>query len=228
VSTTTTKTIWVSSTRWEHTQDIVTATAVPPCTVPPRPSSPDPRATFKPTAIPLPPGLHWKRGETRAVDPVQALARLSRHRAQRPSPKKVKRSVNAPTVTFTANTAINTTVTRLFPTFTQTFTLFTSSIVYSTLPPFTVKPGVQHSTVTAPTPTNVVTTAVWSRTVVTSTLSLEWTRTITSTPSAVAATCKAQGGHFGSVESGSGSGPGTGTGRRGFSRKILSWISIWW
>jgi hypothetical protein len=225
--TTTTKTIWVSSTRWEHTQNVVTATMFPSCTVPSRGSSPDPRATFRPTAIPLPPGLYWKRGETRAVDPEVALARLRRHRAKRSPLKKAKRSVNAPTVTSTASTAVNTTVTQRLPTSTQTFSVFTSSIVYSTLPPVTVKPGVQHSTVTGPTPTYTVTTAMCSRTVVTSTLSLEWTRTITSTPSAAAATCKAAGGHFGSAGSGSGAGRASGSGRGGFSKKRFSWGISW-
>jgi hypothetical protein len=222
VTTTTTKTILASTTKWQRTQDCVTATVTPSCTIPPKPSSPDPRATFKPTAIALPAGINWKRGEIRAVDPELARARLRRHRAQRSSPKNAKRGVNAPTVTSMATTAINTTVTQLFPTSTQTFTVFSSAIVFSTLPPVTVKGGVQHSTITAPTPTSTVTTAMWSRTVITSTLSLEWTRTITSTPSAAAATCKAEGGHFAGGGSGSASGSGPGSGNRGgFSRQRI-------
>jgi hypothetical protein len=235
VKITTTKTIWAPTTRWQHTQNIITATVTPSCTIPPRPSSPDPRATFQPTIIPLPPGLHWKRGETRVVDPEQALARLRRHRARRSSSKKAKRSVNPvvpPTVTSTANTAMNTTVTQLFPTSTQTFTVFSTAITFSTMPPVTVKGGVQHSTITAPTPTFTLTTAVWSRTVVTSTLSQEWTRTIMSTPSAAAATCKAEGGHFASGGSGSGSGSGSGfgsgSGMRSVRRKKFGWGIFGW
>jgi hypothetical protein len=229
VKTTTTRTVLAPTTRWQYTQNIITATVTPSCTIPLRPSSPDPRATFQPTSIPLPPGLHWKRGETRVVDPEQALARLRRHRARRSPPTKAKRSVNPvvpPTVTSTANTAINTTVTRLFPTSTQTFTVFSTAITFSTMPPVTVKGGVQHSTITAPTPTFTITTAVWSRTVITSTLSQEWTRTIISTPSAAAATCKAQGGHFAS--GGSGSVSGSGSGMRSARRKRLGWGIFGW
>ena len=199
MTTTTTKTILASSTAWEYTQDIVTATATPSCIIPPTPSLPDPRATTKPTIIPLPSGLHFKRGETRAIDPELALARLRRHRAKRSSPEKARRNENAPTITYTPNTAINATVTQLFPTSTQTFTVFAPSVVYSTLPPVIVNPGDQHETITAPTPVDTITTAVWSRTVVTSTLSLQWTRTIASTPSELAASCKAEGGHFGNA-----------------------------
>jgi hypothetical protein len=55
---------------------------------------------------------------------------------------------------------------------------------------------------------------------------MDWTRTITSTPSAVAATCKVEGGHFGDV--GSGSGHRTGPKSRSISRKALGWAGLWW
>ena len=199
VTTTETQTIWHSFTRWKHTQDVVTETVTPSCTVPPRPSFPDPWATFKPTLIPLPWGLHWKRGDVRVVDPEVAKARLERHRARRSagSRRVAKRSADLPTVTSTASIAVNETVTSTLPTSTNTFTVFSSNTIWSTLPPVTVKAGIEYETITAPTPTDTVSTAVWSRTIVTSTLSVEWTLTETSTPSALASSCKAEGGHFG-------------------------------
>jgi len=201
VTTTETQTIWHTWTRWKHTQGIVTETVTPSCTVPPRPAYPDPWATFKPTLIPLPWGLHWKRGDIRIVDPKAAISRLERHRAKRSaqaaSRKVAKRSPDVPTVTSTASVAVNTTVTSVLATSTNTFTVFSSKTIYSTLPPVTVRAGIEYDTITAAIPTDTVSTAVWSQTVVTSTLSLEWTLTETSTPSALASSCKAEGGHFG-------------------------------
>jgi hypothetical protein len=202
VTTTETETAWHTFTKWKHTQNILTQTVTPSCTVPPRPSFPDPWATFIPTLIPLPWGLHWKRSNViRSVDPKQAISRLERHRAKRAAlPKDLaKRSADAPTVTSTASTAVNTTVTFVQPTSTKTFTIFSSNTIYSTLPPVTVRTGIEYDTITAPTPTDTVSTAVWKMTVVTSTLSVEWTLTETVTPSAVAASCRAEGGHFGSI-----------------------------
>lgn len=135
------------------------------------------------------------------MDPEMALARLRRHRAKRSGSEVVnevaKRSADAPTITSTASVAANTTITDVLPTSTQTFTVFSSNTIYSTLPPVTVKSGIEYDTITAPTPTDTVSTAVWSPTVITSTLSLGWTLTKTSTPSALASSCKAEGGHFG-------------------------------
>jgi hypothetical protein len=201
VTTTETQTIWHTWTRWRHTQGVVTETVTPSCTVPSRPAYPDPWATFKPTLIPLPWGLNWKRGDVRIIDPEAAIGRLQRHRARRSaaSRKVAKRSADVPTVTSTASVAVNTTVTSVLATSTNTFTVFSSNTVYSTLPPVTVLAGIEYDTITAPTPTDTVSTAVWSQTVITSTLSLEWTLTETSTPSALAASCKAEGGHFGYV-----------------------------
>ncbi|KAM0704512.1 hypothetical protein Q7P35_008746 [Cladosporium inversicolor] len=198
VTTTETQTIYHTFTRWRHTQGIVTETVTPSCTVPPRPSFPDPWATFVPTLIPLPWGLHWKRGDVRIVDPRAAISRLERHRAKRSAAarKVAKRSPDVPTVTSTASIAVNTTVTSVLATSTNTFTVFSSNTVYSTLPPITARAGIEYDTITAPTPTDTVSTAVWSQTVVTSTLSLVWTLTETSTPSALASSCKAEGGHF--------------------------------
>ncbi|KAM0715736.1 hypothetical protein Q7P37_008250 [Cladosporium fusiforme] len=202
VTTTETRTIWHSHTSWTQTQSVIHETATPSCTIPSRPSSPDPWATFKPTIIPLPAGLHWKRSEARAVDPEEALARLLRHRARKVSAispdKKIKnRSADAPRITATASPAVNSTVTSIFPTSTATFTIFSSKTTYTTLPPQTVRSETEYDTITAPTPTDTIYTAVWSRTVITSTLSLDWTLTHTSTPSALATSCMAQGGHFG-------------------------------
>ena len=126
------------------------------------------------------------------------MSRLERHRARRAATdKKAKRSADASTITMTASTAVNETVTSTLPTSTMTYTVFSSNTVWSTLPPVTVRAGIEYDTITAPTPTDTVSTAVWSRTVVTSTISIEWTRTVTSTPSALASSCRAEGGHFG-------------------------------
>jgi hypothetical protein len=199
VTTTSTKTIWHSSTRLVHTQDVITDTVLPSCTVPPRLSYPDPWATFKPTLIPLPPRIHWKRGGVRVVDPEAAMTRLERHRAKRSaaSHKVAKHSADAPTVTSTASIAVNTTVTDVRQTATKTFTVFSSHTIYHTLPPATVQGKAVTETITAPTPTDTVSTAVWRNTIVTSTLSVMWTLTERVTPSAFAASCRAEGGHFG-------------------------------
>jgi hypothetical protein len=178
---------------------MITETVLPSCTVPPRAPYPDPRATFKPTLIPLPSGIHWKRGAVRVVDPEAAMTRLERHRSKRSvaSHKIAKRSADAPTVTSTASIAVNTTVTDVHQTGTKTFTVFSSNTIYHTLPPVTVQGEIITKTITAPTPTDTVSTAVWRNTIITSTLSVEWTLTQTATPSAFAASCRAQGGHFG-------------------------------
>jgi uncharacterized membrane protein YgcG len=166
----------------------------------------------------MPRGMHYKRGAVRIVDPKEAMTRLERHRAKRSviSHKVVKRSADVPTVTSTASIAINTTVTDVRQTGTKTFTVFSSHTIYQTLPPATVQGRVVTRTITAPTPTDTVSTAVWRNTVVTSTLSVMWTLTETVTPSALAASCRAEGGHFGTVTSGGSGGNGRNGGNGGY------------
>lgn len=205
VTTTETDTVVATHTVWTATQTVITKTVTPYCTVPPRPYWNDPWASFVPTLIPLPPGLIIKRGGVRAVDYEQAKSRLDRYRAKRAAnaePKMAreiaKRSADAPTLTSTASIAVNTTTTITAEASTNLFTVYSSNTIYSTLPPLTVKYGTEFDTITAPTPTDTVHTAVWSRTVVTETLSLSWTLTSKTTPPALASSCKAEGGHFGS------------------------------
>ncbi|KAF2725557.1 hypothetical protein K431DRAFT_260325 [Polychaeton citri CBS 116435] len=204
VTTTETDTVWATITRWTATQTVITKTVTPACIVPPRPYWNDPWASITPTLIPLPTGLIIKRGEARAVDYNQAKSRLDRHRAKRAailSPNVArdiaKRSADAPTLTSTASIAVNTTTTVTADTSTNFFTVYSSNTIYSTLPPITVKYGTEFDTITAPTPTDTVHTAVWSPTVVTETLFLSWTLTTKTTPAALASSCKAEGGHFG-------------------------------
>lgn len=209
-TSTNTRTFW----RWTSTQSVSTVSVTPSCTVPIRPRFPDPPCRFIPKHIPLPFGLNiFPRGD-KPVDVEYVRKRFENHRAAKaraaaeqiqaeaaPKSKRqmVKREADDPTVTVTADSAVNTTTTVTGEPTTITDLEITSSTIYTTLPPETVQYGTKTNVITAPTPTDTVQKIAYTRDYATKTWAVTWTRTVTTTPEVTAADCKRQGGHFGPI-----------------------------
>lgn len=110
-------------TRWTKTKDVITQSITPSCTVPARPHWPDPECHIVPTIIPIPRGLKINAKRADKPVPVEYVrkrfenARAAKARAEQEQAVEVekrnlaKRSPDAPTVTVTADTAVDTTTT---------------------------------------------------------------------------------------------------------------------
>ncbi|KAF2166072.1 hypothetical protein M409DRAFT_66957 [Zasmidium cellare ATCC 36951] len=210
VTTTSKKMITRTFNRWTKTQVIITQTTTASCTVPPRPHFPDPECHVIPTIIPIPRGL--KINAKRADKPVPieyarkrfesaraAKARTEQELAARDNNLAV-RSPDAPTITITAQTAVNSTTTIYASTSTITDVTLTTSTALITNPPSTIKQGVLTKTITIPPKTKTITRIGYTVSYKTKTMSLTWTRTTTVTPTAQVTACKRKGGHFGKAD----------------------------
>ncbi|KAK4494328.1 hypothetical protein PRZ48_014626 [Zasmidium cellare] len=208
VTTTSKKIITRTFNRWTKTQEIIAKTVTASCTIPPRPHFPDPECRIIPTIIPIPKGL--KINAKRADKPIPIESARKRFESVRAAKARTEqlsernniavRSPDAPTITLTASTAINSTTTIYASTSTITDVTLTTSTALITNPPSTIKQGVLTTTITAKPKTKTITRIGYTVTYRTKTMSLTWTRTTTVTPTAQATSCKRKGGHFGKAD----------------------------
>jgi hypothetical protein len=208
---TNTKTITRVKTTWTKELSIVTKTATASCTTDPK--KPDKPCQYTPTllqaeALVSPtaaPKFHrFIRKSDRAVDIAWARARIDAAKAKRDQMAKDaaapmdKRAPDAPVITITAPTPVNTTVTYTQPPITTTESAIATSTTTTTQPPVTVYSGIFTSTVTGATPTKTRVHFAYTTSVTTKTIRATWTRTTTVTPSASMTACRKRGGHWGS------------------------------
>jgi hypothetical protein len=143
------------------------------------------------------------RKADRAVDIEYARARIDAAKLKREQKASNavapldKRAPDAPTITITAQTPMNTTITYTDPPTTTTESTVVSTTTTTTEPPVTIYSGIFTSTATAPTPTKTRFAFAYTTSVVTRTIRATWTRTTTVTPSASMPACKQHGGHWG-------------------------------
>ncbi|PSN72804.1 hypothetical protein BS50DRAFT_568407 [Corynespora cassiicola Philippines] len=210
VTTTSTKTFTRTKLTFTNQLSITTKTVTATCTVPT--SKSDKPCTYSPTlihpaALVSPTGspmLHrFMRKADRAVDIEYARRRIEAaklrrdQKAQEAAEPVEKRAPDAPTVTVTAETPVNATVTQTAPAITTTEGAMTTTTTTTTMPPSTVYSGIFTSTVTLPTPTKTKVTFAYTSTTSTITIRATFTRTTTITPSASLTACKSLGGHIG-------------------------------
>ena len=210
VMTTTTKTFTRVQNTYTKDLSIVTKTATATCTAPSK--QPDKPCTYSPTLVhpaamvtptTVPKFHRFIRKSDRAVDIEWArariaLAKLKRDRmAQNAAAPLDKRAPDAPTITVTAPTPANVTITHTNPPVTTTESTVLASTVTTTQPPVTIYSGIFTSTVTAPQRTKTRFQFTQTTILQTKTIHATWTRTTTITPSASMTACHRQGGHWG-------------------------------
>ncbi|KXT17145.1 hypothetical protein AC579_2021 [Pseudocercospora musae] len=206
--TTTSKIITRTFDRWTRTVSTVTKTVCPTCTVPPRPSNPDPECRIKPTVVPIPKGLsiNVSNKARRADTPLNAEQLRKRFAQLRATRERLaarvdvdRRSPDAPIITETDPVPASTT--RTFTAATSTFTdvSLTTSTATITDPPTTVKKGTKTVTTTLAPKTRTITKIGYTITYKTKTMAKTWTYTTTATPAASVTACSEKGGHFGSI-----------------------------
>ncbi|KAL1621324.1 hypothetical protein SLS56_009264 [Neofusicoccum ribis] len=195
---------------WTKTLTTVTKTKTATCTIPPKPSQPDPRATYTPTGITVAalqsgaPAVRVRGVSDKPMDANEARRRIREARLRRgmPIPERLnereldERAPDEATIIVTADTVVNSTITHTADTSTTTETVLTTQTVSTTLPPQTVYSGKTTVTITAPTPTKTKTTISYTTITAIKTLYKTWTYTTTVTPTASVKACTEQGGHI--------------------------------
>ncbi|KAF2264477.1 hypothetical protein CC78DRAFT_533076 [Lojkania enalia] len=211
VTTSVTKTFTRSRYTWTKDLQITTTTVTATCTIPTRRK--DKPATYSPTlihpaAIETPTGRPFHRimrKADRAVDFEYARRRIEAAKARRDQKAKEiaapikERAPDAPTLTITDPTPVETTITHTDPPVTTTESMLLTTTTTTTLPPVTFYSGIYTSTTTLPTPTSTRIYWTYTTTVITNTIHVTWTRTSTVTPTASVTACRRVGGHIGTL-----------------------------
>ncbi|OMP88168.1 hypothetical protein BK809_0002925 [Diplodia seriata] len=151
---------------WTKTLTTVTKTKTASCTVPPKPSKHDPTATYTPTRVSVAAlqsgaAVRVRNAVDTPMDPSVArrMIREARLRRGMSIPERLiereldERAPDEATITITADTVVNITITHTAAPSTTTETVLTTQTVSSTLAPSTVYSGKTTVTITAPTPT---------------------------------------------------------------------------